>query len=456
MERQREFQRPLHVCFVDLTKAFDSVNRDAMCYVLLKRGVPKHLVRLVQCIHQNTNCTVKAFGDVSESFQVRTGVRQGCTLAPLLFVIFIDHVMREAMGSMPQGLQYNYKYGTALTNWRGAPTGTVEVKSLLYADDLALTNEDSKKLQGMLSAFDKATRKWGLAISSEKTVTLSAVESASRDQAKALRRANCKGAHVCDQCGNRYDRACGLATHKRFCSGTPAAKIAKAAKTAAKSVAKEKAASLKLAGKALKSVDSFPYLGSTVSADGSTSADVGVRIEKASKAFFSLKNILWRQKQVSLKTKLRVFRAVVLSSLLYGSETWAIASEDLRRLESFLMRCQRSLLGVSTWHRIPNEEIRRRCDGMQTAEEMLRMKRLQWLGHIRRRDDDRRSKQLAWSKVQDCTRPLHGTCKRWADLVAEDVTKRHVADWYSTSCDRSGWRAIASGRTRYSKRKSAF
>ena len=74
-------------------------------------------------------------------------------------------------------------------------------------------------------------------------------------------------------------------------------------------------------GVRLKPVTEFIYLGSTLSNDSLIDKEITRRIALASTSFGRLKKRLWDQRGVRLQTKLKVYRAVVLSTLLYGSET---------------------------------------------------------------------------------------------------------------------------------------
>ena len=75
-------------------------------------------------------------------------------------------------------------------------------------------------------------------------------------------------------------------------------------------------------GTELKSVEKFCYLGSTVCSNGSLDAEIALRISKASSAFGRLSKRLWQVKGIRLCTKIATYKAVVLSALLYCSETW--------------------------------------------------------------------------------------------------------------------------------------
>ena len=89
-EKARENNTPLYLCFVDLRKACDLVNRDTLWAVLLKKyWIPEKLLCILKALHQGTRGAVHAYGKVSKEFSIRNGVRQGDVLAPTLFNFFL-------------------------------------------------------------------------------------------------------------------------------------------------------------------------------------------------------------------------------------------------------------------------------------------------------------------------------------------------------------------------------
>ena len=82
VEKAAEYQPPVYLCFVDLSKAYDSV---ALVAILRSYGVPHQLVNIIQELYTRTGCHVRTADGVSGDFQVKTGGRQGCVLSPLLF-----------------------------------------------------------------------------------------------------------------------------------------------------------------------------------------------------------------------------------------------------------------------------------------------------------------------------------------------------------------------------------
>jgi len=83
-----------------------------------------------------------------------------------------------------------------------------------------------------------------------------------------------------------------------------------------------------------------------------------------------------------MHTKMRLYNALVISVLLYGSETWTLRKADERRLEAFHMNCQRRILGIRWLHFVMNASVT-----SQTGKDMashIRWRRLSVIGHVRR------------------------------------------------------------------------
>ena len=122
----------------------------------------------------------------------------------------------------------------------------------------------------------------------------------------------------------------------------------------------------------LKVVDSFKYLESMISVDGSLDKEIAYRISKASQALGRLRNKLLNHHNVTLATKLKVYRAVVLSSLLYGCETWTVYRRHLKQLERFHQRALRSILGIRWQDRTTNTEVFKRTNCISIEAMLLK------------------------------------------------------------------------------------
>jgi len=95
-EVHREFSQPLHVTFVDLKAAFDSVDRLALWKALRGIGIPQYLLQLIEDLHNGSTSSVRIGATLSPSFLTTSGVRQGYVLAPALFCRAINWIMHGA------------------------------------------------------------------------------------------------------------------------------------------------------------------------------------------------------------------------------------------------------------------------------------------------------------------------------------------------------------------------
>ena len=93
---------------MDITKAYDSVDRSALITILKQYRVPQQLIDIIKELYTGTWCCVRTAEGTSEDFEVKTGVRQGCILSPLLFNCFMDRIVREDMEMTRGGLHVEY------------------------------------------------------------------------------------------------------------------------------------------------------------------------------------------------------------------------------------------------------------------------------------------------------------------------------------------------------------
>ena len=127
-------------------------------------------------------------------------------------------------------------------------------------------------------------------------------------------------------------------------------------KTKVMTVTTRNVGDIKLDREAIDEVEDFTYLSSNISKYGGSDRDIMSRIGKARTAFAILRPV-WRSKVISRKTKLRIFNTSVKSVLLCGSETWRATKETSKKLQSFVNRCRRSIMGIHWPEVITNEEL---------------------------------------------------------------------------------------------------
>ena len=80
----------MYIAFIDLTKAFGLLNMEELFAILLKIGYPPSLFNIMKSFHTNTKATVQYDGNISESFTIKSEVKQDCVLALTLFGILFS------------------------------------------------------------------------------------------------------------------------------------------------------------------------------------------------------------------------------------------------------------------------------------------------------------------------------------------------------------------------------
>ena len=88
-EKCQEQQKPLYTAFIKLTKAFDTVSRELQWDIMRSYGCPHKFIKILRILHDDMKATVITNSGESKPFQVRSGIMQGCVIAPTLFLIFI-------------------------------------------------------------------------------------------------------------------------------------------------------------------------------------------------------------------------------------------------------------------------------------------------------------------------------------------------------------------------------
>jgi retron-type reverse transcriptase len=86
IEKTNEHNLPLFLVFIDYEKAYDNVNRDKL-WKMMENKIPNYLLSTIKCIYKNTKVKIKFNDNISEPIHITKGVRQGCSLSPVLFNI---------------------------------------------------------------------------------------------------------------------------------------------------------------------------------------------------------------------------------------------------------------------------------------------------------------------------------------------------------------------------------
>ena len=132
---------------------FDSVDRSIIWRLMKHYGFPSKFISLIQQLYNNSSCQVIQDGKLTATFQIQTGVRQGCLPLPTIFLLVVDWLMKQATSD---------KTGSGLSpnSWR----------TWIFADDISLLSHRHYDMQEKLFHLAKEAEKTGLNINTKKTV----------------------------------------------------------------------------------------------------------------------------------------------------------------------------------------------------------------------------------------------------------------------------------------------
>ena len=168
----------------------------------------------------------------------------------------------------------------------------------------------------------------------------------------------------------------------------------------------------------LPAVQSFKYLGSTKDRRGGASKDVESRVAKAWSKWKELSVVIC-EKKVPTKLKILIYQTVIRPTLLVGCETWPMSVQDERRMATTEMGMVRWAMGVSLLEHRRNEEILEEAKVEHIAT-VMRRRRLEWFGHVKRRDETENIRADVETKMEG-KRPRGRPQLRWKDTVRRDM-----------------------------------
>jgi len=389
-EKCIEQNMPLYAVFIDFTKAFDTVSRDGLWRVLAKFGCPAKFINIIRSFHDGMKALVAQGENHSKEFDVSNGVKQGCVLAPTLFSLYLSAMLEVAFEDSSDGVFIQSRHDADLFNISHfkAKTKTCQkiVREMLFADDSALVAHDAETMQRLVDRFSKAAEQFSLKINIKKTE----------------------------------------------CLFQPVKNL----------TAAQTPSDILVQNKNLVQTKNFVYLGSTISDSARIDSEITFRMGKASAAYAKLRERLWDNHHVSIRVKCRVYRAVVLSALLYGAETWTIYRSQVKKLHGYMMRHLRGILKISWKDKVTNEEIYRRT-GLSPIADLLIERNLRWTGHIQRMGTERLPRQLLYSQLCLGVRNQGRPRLRFKDVVKRNLKWRDIKpdSWKSIAGDRPAWRA---------------
>ena len=189
-------------------------------------------------------------------------------------------------------------------------------------------------------------------------------------------------------------------------------------------------------------VDCFNYLGSVVNRTSNVDDEIRNRINAASRSFWRLRERVFDNHDLSVKTKVAVYRAVVIPTMLYGCETWTPYRRHIKSLNLIQQRHLRQIMRIKWFHKVSNKNVleRAKCSGIET---LVSQARLKWVGHVYRMEENRLPKCVLYGELVRGQRKQGGQFKRYKDVLHGTLKQAKVQNsWEMQAADRSEWRRV--------------
>ena len=165
MQRAKEYNTTLYLCFVDISKAYDSVNRNALWKVVRHSyNLPVKIINILKAFHDGTQEVVRFESHMSNEFSIRTGVKQG----DMLFNLYLNAIKNSVSETYKHiGAQVMYNLNAPLMNRKDNMDRCSIVQNLLYADDMVVISTNYDDLNCLMETINTRLKMFGLKINIE-------------------------------------------------------------------------------------------------------------------------------------------------------------------------------------------------------------------------------------------------------------------------------------------------
>ena len=147
VRRRRLHDKKTWTIFIDFKKAFDKVMHEALFEKLEAMGFRGHFLKVIKAIYSSSKAQVKVGGIYGDAYDMLRGTRQGCPLSPVLFLIFINDILKR----VPKGVVIP-----------GLKKDPLSCAGLLFADDVVGLTESKEEVVAFLKEVTRWSQKWRL------------------------------------------------------------------------------------------------------------------------------------------------------------------------------------------------------------------------------------------------------------------------------------------------------
>ena len=375
-ELGRERKIPLCMCFVDLQKAYDSVDRDLLWEVLRRFGVPDPMLAVVRQFHDGMRARVRTDdGELSEWFDVTQGLRQGCVISPLLFNIFFAAVLHVVLvrfsedGDILANLVHLEEDGVGGTNEPPLERVRRAIWGMLYADDAGIVSKSPEGLAKMMTVIVTVFEAAGLTVSEKKTETM---------MVRTPNQAPLPSPLVVEAAGQKY-----------------------------------------------KQTSQFVYLGGAVNECADITPEIERRIRLAWGCLRRYSRELYDRPTAPFLLKVRMLKAEVMETMLYGCVTWTLGQQHFAKLRTAHHHLLLRIIGFERRQRTDHlmsyaKALKKtQCESVETT---IRKRRLLFAGAVARKHGGRLPKRVLSGTLSGGQNPGRGRpAKNWMQCLSDDL-----------------------------------
>ena len=358
----------LHMCFIDLQKAYDTVDRILLWQVLTRITVPPQMMVVIRQFRDGMRACVRPDDGVcSDWFEVEQGLRQGCVLSPLLFNIFfvaVLNVVLQRFSEEPAILAELVHLKEPSTSTGPEPAMDYvrrAVWGMLYADDACIVSRSPQGLAKMMELIVEVCRAFALTVSAKKTETM--------------------------------------------CMPPP-----RTSRTMVR---------IEAAGQIYKQVQSFTYAGGAVIETPDMSVEIARRTRACWMRIGRYSREPYGQPKVALSLKTRMVKAEAIEALLYECSTWTLRQEHYAKLRTVHHRVLLRSIGAQRKrpdHRVTSYNRALEITRCESIETTLRTRRLLWAGTLLRICGGRLPRRIMFGNLEGVVRRGRGGKeKEWTD-----------------------------------------
>uniref|UniRef100_A0A1Y1M3Z3 Reverse transcriptase domain-containing protein n=1 Tax=Photinus pyralis TaxID=7054 RepID=A0A1Y1M3Z3_PHOPY len=178
-------------------------------------------------------------------------------------------------------------------------------------------------------------------------------------------------------------------------------------------------------GKSIEQVDTFKYLGVKIQKNGKIDAELSDRLTAATNLYYSLNRSFIRNKLISRKTKIRVYKTIFKPTIVYGCESWVVTNQASSKIQAIEMKYLRGVMGITRLDRCKNDIVRRELE-VEPIIESIKRQQLKWFGHLMRMGEGRKTKNV-WQARPWQKRKRGRPRKTWDNEILENLREKGLS-----------------------------